>query len=216
MSSEFAPWWEACTALLFLRMPVTCGERSWSNAQFLACSLTFSSECAIIQFCLINSVLFWPVLESNELYICFANWLCFWGWDCGHSSNWQLEQGHWKSTWFHHLLPVVSVTLYMNCDRWFLRLCVNLLCASRCVLPYLVLEGATAHKASSSTSRLLFLSWAAWQAELEMSHWLLGTSCSLMGVMSCSVFNSKKLQKFLKIAYKQSKSEIKINLSWNS
>lgn len=143
-------------------------------------------------------MLFWPVHELNELYA-FANWLCIWDWDCGNSSNWQLDQGHWKKTWFHHLLPVVSVTLYMSCDRWFLRFCVNHLCASwvRPTIPGVGRCNCT-QGVLLLFSRLLFLSWAAWQAELEMSHWLLGTSCSLMGVIYCPVFSSKKTPEVFK------------------
>lgn len=119
--------------------------------------------------------------RAIERTLGFTTYCLWYLWLC----TWAVTDGFWDSVW-----AVCALCEY--------------------VLRYLVLEGATAHKvSSSSSSRLLFLSWAAWQAELEMSHWLLGTSCSLMDVMYCSVFNSKKPQKFLKIACKQSKFEIK-------
>lgn len=43
-----------------------------------------------------------------------------------------------------------------------------------------------------------------------MSLGLLGTSCSLVGAMYCSVFNSEKPQKVIKIACKQSNSKVKL------
>lgn len=163
-----------------------------------------------MQFYLIIPVLFWPVCESNELYIyTFAIWLCFWGWDCGHSSNWQLEQGHWKNTWFHHLLPVVCVTLYMNCDRWFLRFCVSCLCALW-VCP--MIPGVGRY---NCTQGVLLLLKAAVPITGSMTCWAGNeplTSGNELFSYGCHILlclNSKKPQKFLKIACKQSKSEIK-------
>lgn len=128
--------------------------------------------------------------------------------DCGHSSNWQLEQGHWKNTWFHHLLPVACVTLYMNCDRWFLRFRVSCLCTlwmcptipgvgrCNCTQGVLLLKAAIPVMGSMTC-------WAG-NKPLTSGNELFSCGCHILLCL-----NSKKPQKFLKIACKQSKSEIK-------
>lgn len=108
--------------------------------------------------------------------------------------------------WFHHLLPVISMTLNSNHVRRFLRSCENQLCCLQVCPTVSGVGGCSCMQVSSPLRKpavnfLLSLYLAIQQAELETSTWLLGRRGSLISVMYWSFFKSKKW--FLKLPVKK-------------